>query len=66
MLNMNFLSLDSRCYSFDHHANGYARGEGIIVLALKRLSDAIGDGDTIHAVIRGNDSNQDGHTPALP
>lgn len=66
MSNMNFLSPDSRCYSFDHRANGYARGEGVIVLVLKRLSDAIRDGDTIRAVIRGTGSNQDGHTPALP
>lgn len=66
MSNMNFLSPDSRCYSFDHRANGYARGEGVIVLVLKRLSDAIRDGDTIRAAIRGTGSNQDGHTPALP
>jgi acyl transferase domain-containing protein len=66
MSNMNFLSPDSRCYSFDHRANGYARGEGVIVLVLKRLSDAIRDGDTIRAVIRGTGSNQDGYTPALP
>ncbi|KAK4203182.1 polyketide synthase [Triangularia verruculosa] len=66
MSNMNFLSPDSRCYSFDHRANGYARGEGVIVLVLKRLSDAIRDRDTIRAVIRGTGSNQDGHTPALP
>lgn len=63
---MNFMSPDSRCFSFDHRANGYARGEGVIVLVLKRLSDAIRDGDTIRAVIRGTGSNQDGRTPALP
>ncbi|KAJ8112206.1 hypothetical protein ONZ43_g5443 [Nemania bipapillata] len=66
MSNMNFLSKDSRCYSFDHRANGYARGEGVIVLVLKRLADAIRDGDTIRAVVRGTGSNQDGRTPALP
>ncbi|KAF1974305.1 polyketide synthase PksD [Bimuria novae-zelandiae CBS 107.79] len=66
MSNMNFLSKDSRCYSFDHRANGYARGEGVIVLVLKRLSDAIRDGDTVRAVIRGTGSNQDGHTPSMP
>lgn len=66
MSNMNFLSPDSKCYSFDHRANGYARGEGVIVLVLKRLSDAIREGDSIRAVIRGTGSNQDGHTPAMP
>ena len=63
--NMNFLSPDSLCYSFDHRANGYARGEGVIVLVLKRLPDAIRDGDIIRAIIRGTGSNQDGHTPGL-
>ncbi|KAK3385761.1 polyketide synthase PksD [Podospora didyma] len=66
MSNMNFMSPDSRCFSFDHRANGYARGEGVVVLVLKRFSDAIRDGDTIRAVIRGTGSNQDGHTPAMP
>jgi acyl transferase domain-containing protein len=66
MSNMNFLSPDSRCYSFDHRANGYARSEGVIVLVLKRLSDAIRDGDTIRGVIRGTGANQDGHTPTMP
>ncbi|KAI9691978.1 MAG: polyketide synthase [Bogoriella megaspora] len=63
--NMNFLSPDSRCYSFDERANGYSRGEGVAVLAIKRLSDAIRDLDTIRAVIRGTGINQDGHTPGL-
>lgn len=63
--NMNFLSPDSRCYSFDHRANGYARGEGLIGLIVKPLSTAINHGDTIRAVIRSTGSNQDGHTPTL-
>ncbi|CAI6290866.1 unnamed protein product [Periconia digitata] len=66
MSNMNFLSPDSRCYSFDHRANGYARSEGVVVLVLKRLSDAIRDGDMIRGVIRGTGTNQDGHTPTMP
>ncbi|KAI0133842.1 putative polyketide synthase [Xylariales sp. AK1849] len=61
----NFLSPDSLCYSFDHRANGYARGEGVIAFVLKPLSAAVHDGDMIRAVIRSTASNQDGHTPGL-
>lgn len=53
------------CYSFDHRANGYARGEGIIALVLKPVSAALQNGDMIRAVIRSTGSNQDGHTPVL-
>ncbi|KAI0405747.1 hypothetical protein F4802DRAFT_561870 [Xylaria palmicola] len=63
--NGNFLSPESRCYSFDRRANGYARGEGIISIIIKRATDAIRDGDTIRAVIRSIGSNQDGRTPIL-
>ncbi|KAL8732943.1 MAG: hypothetical protein Q9181_003765 [Wetmoreana brouardii] len=60
--NMNFLSPDARCYSFDHRASGYARGEGFGVLVLKPLNRAVRDGDTIRALIRSTGINQDGHT----
>ncbi|ESZ94756.1 polyketide synthase [Sclerotinia borealis F-4128] len=63
--NMNMLSPDGVSYSFDHRANGYARGEGIVVLVLKRLRDAIRDQDSIRAIIRATGTNQDGHTPGL-
>ncbi|KAL4935935.1 hypothetical protein BDV06DRAFT_233836 [Aspergillus oleicola] len=63
MSNMDFLSPSSRCYSFDHRANGYARGDGVSVVVLKKLSQAIKDGDTIRAVIRATGLNQDGRTP---
>ncbi|KAF7595543.1 hypothetical protein BBP40_005578 [Aspergillus hancockii] len=62
--NVNMLSPDSRSYSFDHRANGYGRGEGTGTLVIKRLTDAIRDGDTIRAVIRSAGSNQDGLTPS--
>lgn len=65
LTNMNFLSPDSRCYSFDDRANGYARGEGFGVVVLKRFCDAVRDGDTIRAVIRSTGSNQDGRTPGM-
>ncbi|KAF4629252.1 hypothetical protein G7Y89_g8896 [Cudoniella acicularis] len=63
--NMGFLSTSSRCFSFDNRANGYARGEGVGVLIIKRIRDAIRDGDPIRAVIRSTGSNQDGHTPGV-
>lgn len=63
--NLNFLSPDSRCYSFDARANGYARGEGVVALVVKPLKTALEAGDVIRAVIRATASNQDGRTPAL-
>ena len=47
-----FLSPDGACHSFDASANGYGRGEGIGVLIIKPLDDALRDGDVIRAVIR--------------
>ncbi|KAL4747556.1 hypothetical protein BDW72DRAFT_209502 [Aspergillus terricola var. indicus] len=61
----NFLSPDSRCWSFDDRANGYARGEGVVMLVVKRLSDALRDGNTIRAIIRSTGTNQDGRTPGI-
>ena len=65
LMKMNFLSTDGKCYSFDERANGYSRGEGFGVVVVKRLRDAIRDGNTIRAVIRSTGSNQDGHTPGV-
>ncbi|KAG6993746.1 reducing polyketide synthase pksF [Physcia stellaris] len=63
--NMSMLSPDNQYYSFDHRANGYARGEGFSVLVLKRLQDAISDNDTIRGVIRATGANQDGYTQGI-
>ncbi|KAI1321366.1 lovastatin nonaketide synthase [Xylariaceae sp. FL0255] len=60
-----FLSPDGQCWSFDQRANGYARGEGIAFVVVKRLCDALANGDTIRAVVRNTGSNQDGRTPAI-
>ncbi|KAH6699034.1 iterative type I polyketide synthase [Leptodontidium sp. MPI-SDFR-AT-0119] len=60
-----FLSQEGRCFSFDHRANGYGRGEGVGSVIVKRLSDALRDGDTIRAVIRGIGVNQDGRTAGI-
>jgi acyl transferase domain-containing protein len=63
--NMNFLSPESRCFTFDNRADGYSRGEGIGVVVLKKLSQALQDQDTIRALIRSTGCNQDGHTAGI-
>lgn len=60
-----FLAADGRCKTFDKSADGYGRGEGAGVLILKRLTDAIKDGDSIHAVIVDSAVNQDGHSDGI-
>ncbi|KAG9235236.1 hypothetical protein BJ875DRAFT_399470 [Amylocarpus encephaloides] len=63
--NLGMLGPDGVCYSFDHRANGYGRGEGTAIVILKSLTRAIEDGDTIRAVIRNTGVNQDGRTPGI-
>lgn len=59
------ISPDSRCKTFDAAADGYVRGEGCGIVVLKRLSDAIADGDNVLAVIRGSAINHDGRSSGL-
>ncbi|HEV8169546.1 MAG TPA: type I polyketide synthase, partial [Pyrinomonadaceae bacterium] len=54
------LSPDGHCRAFDADARGTVGGEGAALVLLKRLVDAIADGDTIHAVIKGSAVNNDG------
>ena len=69
-LTMNFckaqmLSPDGRCKTFDASADGFSRGEGCGMVVLKRLSDALRDGDPMLALVRGSAVNQDGRTSGL-
>ncbi|MGK7875122.1 MAG: SDR family NAD(P)-dependent oxidoreductase [Xenococcaceae cyanobacterium] len=59
------LAADGRCKTFDASADGYVRGEGCGIVILKRLSDAVADGDNILAVIRGSAVNHDGKSNGL-
>lgn len=58
------LSPDGRVRSLDAGANGTVMGSGVAVVALKRLSEAIEDGDVVHAVIIGSAVNNDGRERA--
>lgn len=51
------LSQTSTCHTFDSSADGYGRADGIGALYLKRLDDAIRDGDAIRSVIRATATN---------
>ena len=59
------MAADGRCKTFDARADGYVRGEGCGMLVLKRLSDALREGDNILALIRGSAVNHDGRSNGL-
>jgi acyl transferase domain-containing protein/NADPH:quinone reductase-like Zn-dependent oxidoreductase/NAD(P)-dependent dehydrogenase (short-subunit alcohol dehydrogenase family)/acyl carrier protein len=59
------LAADGKCKTFDAAADGFVRGEGCAVVVLKRLEDAVADGDRILALIRGSAVNQDGPSSGL-
>ena len=59
------LSPDGRSYSYDHKAAGFGRGEGAACLLVKRMDDAIGGGDPIHAIIQGSACNHVGRSEGI-
>ncbi|MET0406071.1 MAG: beta-ketoacyl synthase N-terminal-like domain-containing protein, partial [Cystobacter sp.] len=64
-VNMQALSPEGRCRTFDAGSNGFVRGEGCGALVLKRLSDALRDGDSIRALVRGSAVNHNGRSSGL-
>ncbi len=63
--NWGMMAADGRCKTFDAAADGFVRSEGCGLVVLKRLSDAMADGDRILALIRGSAVNQDGRSSGL-
>ncbi|MCU1242344.1 MAG: Non-ribosomal peptide synthetase [Candidatus Acidoferrum typicum] len=62
---LNMMSPDGHCKAFDSRANGFVRGEGCGLVVLKRLEDAVADGDHILAIVRGSAVNQDGRSNGI-
>lgn len=62
---LQMLSPTGRSRMWDADADGYARGEGVAAIVLKKLSQAMADGDHIECVIRETGANQDGRTPGI-
>ncbi|KAF9883689.1 hypothetical protein FE257_003073 [Aspergillus nanangensis] len=62
MVSVGVLSQSGHSQTFDAHADGYGRGEAVNVIYIKRLRDALKDGDNIRAVIRSTAVNCDGKT----
>ena len=59
------LARDGRCKAFDARGDGFVRSDGVGIIVLKRLADALADHDPIYAVIRGSAVNNDGRSGGL-
>lgn len=64
-MSSSMINDNGRCYPFDGRGAGYGRAEGVAVLVLKRLRDAMKDGDSVRAIIRNSGGNQDGKTNGI-
>jgi acyl transferase domain-containing protein len=64
-LHTGMLSPDGICKTFDTGADGFVPGEGVGVVVLKSLRDAVAAGDRIYGVIKGSGINQDGKTNGI-
>lgn len=66
VMNQNgVLSPSGKCQTFDRNADGYGRGEAVNAVYIKRLTDALKDGDSVRAVIRSTAVNFDGRTAVM-
>lgn len=61
----HMMSLDGKCRTFDKDANGFIQGEGLGVLLLQRLEDAIADGNHIYGILKGSAVNHCAHTQTI-
>lgn len=65
MTEQGVLAPDGQCKTFDANADGYARGEGVVAIMVKKVSDAVRDNDPIRAIVRSSAINSDGRTAGL-
>lgn len=65
LINHRTLGVDGKCFSFDHRANGYGRGEGVVCIVLRRAQAAIEENDAIRALICNTGVNHGGRSQGI-